>query len=183
MDDAFSQLVDDTKHATEQESLTPAEYDRLKRAVNGDTLYQLVHATNSYFVLGKYDGGPQERRLMDVTTRLNRRPSAAAFLMKDIPEAWEFWTIKFKICATRATHIVPVLEDSHGGHHWEAGQIDHAPFREKTHILKRTYDTRDEEFAKFSGMIADYIERMQRTERVCEWQTESELSECTDALP
>lgn len=182
--DRFERVRDDTLEYSEKERFTPEEHQALKDAVFSDLFRRLVFSDRSYFVLGNYDGGPREARLELVCNELERHhEDAVAFLMKDVPEAWEFWTTKFKILADRATYIVPVLEDSHGSHHWESGQIDQPKYRPKVHVLKRDYGTEAAEREHFGAMVAHFVEVLDRDGRVYRWSTEEELRDRVRQLP
>lgn len=183
-DETFEQVRAETADYSAKEQFTPAEHQGLKQAVFSDHFRRLVFADVSYFVLGNYDEGPKERRLTLVRDRLEaRRDGAFGFLMKDMPEGWTYWTTKFKILATRADYITPVLEDSEGSHHWEAGHIDAPAYRPKVHILKRTYEDEQRERAQFDAMIAHFVEILDRDNRVYQWTTENELRAAVDDLP
>ncbi|NLV09478.1 hypothetical protein GOC74_06000 [Halomicrobium mukohataei] len=183
-DEAFDRVQAETADYSAKETFTPSEHQALKQAVFSDHFRRLVFADRSYFVLGNYDDGPKERRLTLVRDRLaSRRDGAFAFLMKDIPEGWTYWTTKFKILASRADYITLVLEDSHGSHHWEAGHIDAPQYRPKVHVLKRAYEDEQTERAQFGAMIAHFVEILDRDNRVYEWQTEDELASAVDDLP
>lgn len=183
-DDEFERVQSETATHSAKETFTPAEYQALKEAVFSDHFRRLVFADWSYFVLGNYDDGPREQRLTLVRDRLeSSRDGAFAFLMKDVPEGWTYWTTKFKILASRADYITPVLEDSQGSHHWEAGRIDAPAYRPKVHVLKRVYEDEETERARFDAMIAHFVEILDRDNRVYEWTTEAELKRAVDALP
>lgn len=183
-DEELERVVEETSAHAGKESFTPAEYARLKAAVFGESFRRLVDCDTSYFVLGKYDGGPREARLKLVTHELeSSREGTYAFLMKDVPEAWEFWPTKFAVLATRATFIVPLLEDSHGSHHWETGNVDQPRYRPKVHVLKRDYETEAEEHEHFSAMVSHFVEILDRDGRVYHWTSEVELRERVHDLP
>ena len=183
-DDELDTVGDETLDHAGKASFTPEEYERLKRAVFDESFRRLVEAGTSYFVLGKYDGGPREARLDLVKRELEAgRGDAYAFLMKDVPDAWEFWPTKFAILARRATFLVPVLEDSHGSHHWETGNVDQPAYRPRVHVLKRDYETDAEEREHFSAMVAHFVEILDRDGRVYRWATENELRERVSELP
>lgn len=183
-EEEFEQVQSETAAHSAKETFTPEEHQSLKQAVFSDHFRRLVFADRSYFVLGKYDDGPKEQRLTFVRDRLESgRDGAFAFMMKDIPEGWTYWTTKFKILAKRADYITPVLEDSHGSHHWEAGHIDAPAYRPKVHVLKRVYEDEQTERARFDAMIAHFIETLDRDNRVYKWASEAELKAAVDDLP
>jgi len=183
-EDDLERVGEETLAHAGKESFTPEEYERLKAAVFDESFRRLAFCDTSYFVLGKYDGGPREARLDLVAHELETsREGTYAFLMKDVPDAWEFWPTKFAILATRATFVVPVLEDSHGSHHWEAGNLDQPKYRPKVHVLKRDYETEAEEHAHFSAMVSHFVEILDRDGRVYHWTTELELRERVHELP
>lgn len=181
--DEFERVQRATREHSAKETFTPEEHQRLKDAVFSDHFQRIVAADASYFVLGNYDGGPREDRLTLVRDSLDSRDGAFAFLMEDVPEGWTYWTTKFKILASRADFIVPVLEDSHGSHHWEAGHIDGPKYRPKVYVLKRAYESEAEEREHFDALIAHFVEILDRDNRVFHWQTETELRQRVDELP
>jgi len=182
--DELDRVGEETRAHAGKASFTPEEYARLKAAVFDRSFQRIVHCDTSYLVLGKYDGGPREARLALVKRELEAaREGTYAFTLSDVPEAWEFWPTKFAILASRATFIVPVLEDSHGSHHWETGNVDQPRYRPKVHVLKRDYGTEDEEHAHFSAMVSHFVEILDRDGRVYHWSTEAELRARVHDLP
>jgi len=168
---------------SEKESLSPHEYEAIKNAVHSDIFQRIARAERGYFVLGKYDDGEREQRLADVRDKLNERDGSVAYLMKDVPEAWEFWPTKFRILANRATWIVPVLEDTDGSHEWELGRIDGPEYRPKVYILKRVYESDEMERERFDALPADFIKILDRNDRVFTWETDVDLEEAVQKLP
>src|SRR6056297_160947 len=136
------------------QSIDRDEYAALKRAVETDVV-PITEADRSFFVLGSYD---DEERLRLVADRLES--VGKPFLLKDL-EAFDSvlrWTTQFKVMANRATHIVALYEHSEGGHEWEAGWLDHRPYREKFTVLKRDYPDLDPRDEPFDGMFAHFVE-------------------------
>lgn len=182
--DEFERVQSETLDHARRESLTPAEYERLKSAVFSESFHALLASETSYFVLGNYDDGPREARLELVAERLSARGDESyAFLMKDVPEGWDLWTAKFEVLASRADYLVPVLEDNHGSHHWEVGRIAAPAYRPKVHALKRAYGSEEREHERFDAMVADFLDVLDRDGRVCFWREEADLRECVDGLP
>ena len=62
--------------------------------------------------------------------------------------------------ANRATHVVGVYEHSQGGHEWEAGWLDHQPYRDELTVFKRDYPDLDWSDEPFDGMFAHLLETM-----------------------
>jgi len=182
-DSEFGAVLAETRSLSEKETLTPAEYQAIKRAVFGDVFRGILQAERSYFLLGRYDGGEIERRLEAVKAQLNEREDAFAYLMKDVPEAWEYWPTKFRILADRADYVVPVLEDTKGSHEWEFGVVSGPDYRPKVHVLKREYATEAEEHERFDALPAQFVAVLDRDGRVGYWRTESELEAAVQALP
>jgi len=146
-------LLDEYESFTGQ-SIDRDEYAALKRAVETDVV-PITEADRSFFVLGSYD---DEERLRLVADRLES--VGKPFLLKDL-EAFDSvlrWTTQFKVMANRATHIVALYEHSEGGHEWEAGWLDHRPYREKFTVLKRDYPDLDPKDKPFDGMFAHFVE-------------------------
>jgi len=170
-------------------SLTPEEYEHLKRAVG--ELTPIFRHDRSYFVLGSY-GTPEVRRLQLVKDRLNRRRDAYAFLMVDVRREWTNTYLKFRLLADYADLIVGVAEHDGGGFLVEQGTVVTEPdYFEKTHFLKREYDGLDaaaidtdaDPSAPYSGMQTPLFELADEAGRLHTWRTESELEACVEELP
>jgi hypothetical protein len=182
-DPDLAAVFEQTRTLSEKETLTPEEYQGIKRAVFGEVFQGIVRADRTYFVLGRYDGGEKEARLEAVKARLGDRDGAFAYLMKDVPEAWEFWPTKFRILADRADYIVPVLEDTAGSHEWEFGVVSGPEYRPKVHVLKREYPTEAEEYEHFDALPAQFVDVLDRDGRVRRWETPAELEAAITELP
>lgn len=182
-DAAFHEVLEESREYESRESYTPEEYARLKRAVFSDPFRQILRADRTYFVLGKYDGGGRERRLELVKTKLDEREGAFAYLMKDVPDAWEFWPTKFRILAQRATRIVPVLEDTEGSHDWEFGIVSGPEFRPRVFVLKREYGSVEMEHEKFHALPAEFVDVLDRDGRVARWRDEDGLIRAIKNIP
>lgn len=184
-------VVAETAEYAGREAVSPEQYRDLKAAVFGDTFTVLVFSEPSYFVLGSYDdrerypldGNGERHRVELVRDRLRSRDAAYAFLMDDVPEAWEYWTAKFDILASRADFIVGVFEHSHGGHAWESGYVDHEEHRRNSHVLKREYESDDVEREAFDGMFAHFLGAMAERGRLYQWSDETELLEQVENVP
>lgn len=146
-------LLDEYESFTGQ-SIDRDEYAALKRAVETDVV-PITEADRAFFILGSYD---DEERLRLVADRLES--VGKPFLVKDL-EALDSvlgWTTQFEVMANRATHIVGLYEHSEGGHEWEAGWLDHRPYRDKFTVLKRDYPDLDPTDKPFDGMFAHFVE-------------------------
>lgn len=177
--DELHQLIEDTLTYADKaaDELSIDDYRSLRRALHADIL-DVIAADNAFFVLGSYN--PEEKsRLTETVDRLYNE--GHAFLLADTPEVWENWTTQFKIYASRATHIVGVFEHADGGHEWEAGYLDHEPYRTKTYILKRRYPSLEPSEEPFDGMMAHYMLLVDRRGQLFEWDgdkdTEPEVLE------
>lgn len=176
-------VVEDTATHSEKDELTPEQYQRLKDAVFGETFRKIVFSDRSYFVLGSY-GEAEKRRVDLVKSHLNDRPGSYAFLMTEVPDAWEFWTTKFKILADRADYVVGVFEHTHGGHEWEAGYLDQPVYRRTLYVLKREYETEAEEREAFDGMFAHFVTLLDdQFGNVYRWRNDDELREQLENVP
>lgn len=181
--DELGEVVEETMAHSEKESLSAEQYQDLKDAVFGAAFKEFAFADVSYFVLGSY-ADEEKQRLLLVRTELRKRDDAYAFLMNEMPEAWEYWTTKFQIFANRADYLVGVFEHNRGGHEWEAGRLDNKNYRAKTHILKREYDSKKQEHSNFDGMLADYLCKMdEQLSQLYRWRTENELVACLEKIP
>ncbi|WP_227378898.1 hypothetical protein [Haladaptatus halobius] len=174
-------VVDETKRYSAKDALSREQYRKINRALDSD-LETFLLSGRSFFVLGSY-GESERDRLTAVKNRLNQ--DGHAFIMGDVPEAWEFWTTKFKVLANRADYIVGVYEHADGGHEWEAGYLDHEEYREKIRVLKRNYVDLDDPTAEpFHGMFSHFIQLLNRLDRVFFWEgpTDATGAELTDDL-
>lgn len=151
----LNQFLDDYEAFTGQQ-IDREEYATLKRAIDTD-IVPIVEADRSFFVLGSY-GDDEEERLRLAEKQLDT--VGKPFLLKDV-EAFEDvlrWTTQFKVLANRATHIVGLYEHSEGGHEWEAGWLDHEPYRGKFTVIKRDYPDLEPRNEPFDGMFAHFLE-------------------------
>lgn len=164
-------LLDEYESFTGQ-SIDREQYAALKRAVETDVV-PITEADRSFFVLGSYD---DEERLRLVADRLE--PVGKPFLLKDL-EALDSvlgWTTQFKVMANRATHIVGLYEHSEGGHEWEAGWLDHEPYRGKFAVLKREYSDLEPKAEPFDGMFAHFLETLSALGQVHRFEASTEAS-------
>lgn len=181
--DELDDVVEMTRDESEKERISPEQHQDLKDAVFGDRFGDILFSDVSYFVLGSYDGEERDRLLL-VRDNLRSRDGAYAFLMSEMPEAWDYWTTKFVIFANRVDYVVGVFEHNRGGHEWEAGQLDRAEYRPKTHVLKREYDSKEQEREHFDAMFAHYLVKMdEQLGQVYRWTDEDELREQVEAIP
>lgn len=134
------------------------DYAEFKRAVETEVV-PITEADRSFFILGSYDDEEEDRlRLMGEHLDAVGKP----FLLKDL-DAFDnllLWTTQFKVMANRATHIVGLYEHSEGGHEWEAGWLDHEPYRGKFTVIKRGYPDLEPEEERFDGMFAHFLETL-----------------------
>lgn len=167
------ELIDEYETFT-GEQIDRDEYARLKRAVETE-IVPITEADRSFFVLGSYGDG-EEDRLRLVKERLDA--VGKPFLLKDL-DAFEdllLWTTQFKVVANRATHIVGLYEHSEGGHEWEAGWLDHQPYREKFTVLKRDYPDLEPKAEPFDGMFAHFLETLSALEQVHRFEAPTDAS-------
>lgn len=154
-DGLIREVLDDYEAFTGQK-IDRNDYATLKRAIDTDVV-PIARADRSFFVLGSY-GDDEASRLRLVERRLDA--VGKPFLLKDL-EAFDtllLWTTQFKVMANRATHIVGLYEHSDGGHEWEAGWLDHDPYREKLTVFKRDYPDLEAKDQPFDGMFAHFLE-------------------------
>lgn len=187
--DELSDLISETKQYSGRSSLTPTEYYQIKQVMNDPRqLTRINESAVSYLIIGSYhDEAPfsKKDRLEFVRLVLNDRvPEAYAFLMEDIDDAWgnEFIT-KFRILASRVDYIVGVFEDNTGGHAYESGIIVSEPYRSRLHILKRAYETKNDERAAYNAMQMNIFAIIGRTGGLYEWTDRFELVEQTTNIP
>lgn len=171
--DHLSRLLDDYEAFTGQQ-LDREKYAALKRAVDTD-IVPIAQADRSFFVLGSY-GDDEEERLRVVEERLDA--IGKPFLLKDV-EVFEDvlrWTTQFKVLANRATHIVGLYEHSDGGHEWEAGWLDHEPYRGKFTVIKRDYPDLEPRDEPFDGMFAHFLETVDALGQVYRFDASADTS-------
>jgi hypothetical protein len=141
-------------------------------------LYPIATADTSIFIVGAYgeDDGTLDR-LEAAKSHLDDNINGEVYFLTDVIEAWKYWSTKFKIVASYSTHIVGVYEHSDGGHVWEAGYLDHQPYRDRTYILKRDYDRppKDEPFDPMFGHFMQSVEDTSE-ERYYEWCLDGETN-------
>lgn len=140
------------------------DYAEFKRAIETDVV-PITEADRSFFILGSYDER-EEDRLELVKRHLDT--VGKPFLLKNL-DAFDdllFWTTQFKVMANRATHIVGLYEHSEGGHEWEAGWLDHEPYRGKFTVIKRDYPDLEPAEEPFDGMFAHFVETIAALERI-----------------
>ena len=104
--------------------------------------------------------------------------------MEEIDEAWgnEFIT-KFRILADRVDYIVGVFEDDAGGHANESGIIVTDPYRSRTYILKRAYETEAEERTAYNAMQANIFTIIKGTGGLYGWTDRFELVDQAMNIP
>jgi len=141
-------------------------------------LYPIATADTSIFILGAYgeDDGTLDR-LEAAKSHLDEHINGEVYFLTDVIDAWECWSTKFKIVASYSTHIVGVYEHSDGGHVWEAGYLDHQPYRDRTYILKRDYP-RPPKDEPFDAMFGHFMKSVKDTsnERYYEWCLDDETN-------
>lgn len=152
-------------------------YTALKQAILTDVV-PIAEADRSFFLLGSY-GDAEEERLQLIADRLES--VGEPFLLKDLDafDSLLLWTTQFKVMANRSTHLVGVYEHSAGGHEWEAGWLDHEPYREKFTIFKRDYPDQDERDEPFDGMFAHFLETMGALDRLYRFEARDDASNRT----
>ena len=187
--DTVDALVERAEAYLHETSLTPEEYEALKRSVA--ELSPIFSADRAYFVLGSY-GQPEIRRLQLVKDRLNRRLDAYAFLMIDIRSEWVNTYLKFRLLADYTDYIVGVAEHAQGGFLVEQGYVTAlGKYFAKTHVCKREYDGLDpgdigagvDLDTPYSGMQTAVFEMLEERGRLCGWTTGDDLVECVENIP
>ncbi|OAQ54482.1 hypothetical protein HTG_02720 [Natrinema mahii] len=104
----------------------------------------------------------------------------------------ELLYLKFRLLADYADYIVGVSEHDSGGFLVEQGYFTALEqYFEKTDVFKRTYEdltpadleTEADPENPYSGMQTAIFEMLADGDRLCVWETEDELRECTSELP
>ena len=150
------------------------DYAEFKRAIETEVV-PITEADRSFFVLGSYDD-EEENRLRLVEERLDA--VGKPFLLKDL-DAFDdllLWTTQFKVMANRSTHIVGLYEHSKGGHEWEAGWLDHEPYRGKFTAIKRDYPDLEPKEEPFDGMFAHFLETLAALGRIRQFDAATDAS-------
>lgn len=167
-------LLDEYETFTGQ-PLDRNDYAAFKRAIDTEAV-PIAEADRSFLVLGSY-GDEEEDRLRLVEKRLDA--VGKPFLLKDL-EVFDdllLWTTQFKVMANRATHIVGLYEHSEGGHEWEAGWLDHEPYRGKFTVIKRDYPDLEPTEEPFDGMFAHFVETIAVLEQIHRFDAPTDASE------
>ena len=170
---------------------TPKEVQDLTRTIT-DHLIPVAEAEVPIFVLGSYDDN-DEWRLDLVKKELEKvyaergRSAAYPFKMNDIAGFDEMWVssdVKFRLLADVAQIIVGVVEHDRGGFVYEQGILGSNPkYQKRTVLLKRQYETREEEHEHYSAMqSAGLFSELEKTDRLLEWQDNRTLIESVDRL-
>lgn len=169
----LSDLLDEYESFTGQK-LDRNDYAAFKRAIDTEVV-PIAEADRSFFVLGSY-GDEEADRLRLVENRLDA--VGKPFLLKDL-EAFDdllLWTTQFKVMANRATHIVGLYEHSEGGHEWEAGWLDHEPYRRKFTVIKRDYPDQEPKDEPFDGMFAHFVETIAALDQIHRFEAPTDAS-------
>ncbi|MCU4801797.1 hypothetical protein OB920_15565 [Halobacteria archaeon HArc-gm2] len=178
------EIIDDV----EAISLTPSEHQHVKDLVNGDQMNRIEGHERRYLVAGAggETGAASRRETVYDLLDARRDPPAVAVELEDFgltPEEIGLWTRVFDILCGMATHIVGVIEDFDGGYVWELGLLFAPSYREKTWVLKRTYDDPEMERDRYdNGMAASYL-RLLSSERCHEWAGADELPDVVAEIP
>lgn len=121
--------------------LEPAEKRDIWRFAQRELPYLWSQRT-SYFILGSYRD-PYIRRLRAVQNELTKQLGAYPFIMGDLVELptnrLNTFDIMFSLLATYTDYIVGVFEKESGGEAPELGEIDDAPYFEKSYVFPRDY--------------------------------------------
>lgn len=121
--------------------LEPAEKRNIWRFTQRELPYLWSQRT-SYFILGSYRD-PHIRRLRAVQNELTKQLGAYPFIMGDLLELptdrLNTFDIMFSLLATYSDYIVGVFEKDSGGEAPELGEIDDAPYFEKSYVFPRDY--------------------------------------------
>lgn len=169
--------------------LEPTEIQSLTAAIT-DHLLPLAQHERTILVLGSYEED-SHWKLKAVQSQLNElhrqraHSSGYAFLMEDVAgeEIWINAEVKFRLIADIADYIIGVVEHDRGGFLFEQGVLStEKKYRDKTHLLKREYSTKEAEKEKFSFMQSNgTFKRFESKSQMEEWTTNEELlNSCTE---
>lgn len=157
------------------------------RDMAGD-LATATHSTPSFFILGCFETGEHSSRncldrVVGVKELINEKfGTQAAYLMDDFPDLHAI--TKFQIIVDEVDHIFCVVEHDKGGVMIEQGLLAAVPDAVSiTHLLKRDYDTIEEEHAAYSWMQTEGIfDIFEYHDHLHRWETKDQLLSDTDAL-
>ncbi|WP_225935364.1 hypothetical protein [Halobaculum magnesiiphilum] len=181
--------ADEIMDGIESISLTPTEHQRIKDLLNGERLNRIKRFDRRYLVVGAGGDTAAAERRMIVYDLLDERtdPPAIATRLEDFgltPEDIRLWGRVFDILCGEATHIVGVLEDFDGGYVWELGLLFAPEYRQKVWILKRAYESEQEERRRYeNGMAASHVELLLTGEQSVEWVDVEDLKAATNKIP
>lgn len=170
---------------------TPREVQNLTYTIH-DHLLPVTEADIPIFVLGSYDDN-EEWRLKLVKEELEEvyaeRGNSAAypFKMNDIAGFDDMWVssdVKFRLLADVAQVIVGVVEHDRGGFVYEQGILGSNPkYQRKTVLLKKEYETEDEEHEYYSAMQSSGLfSELEAADRLLKWQDNKTLIDSVDKL-
>ncbi|WP_348611640.1 hypothetical protein [Halobaculum rarum] len=180
---------DELMNGIESISLTPTEHQRIKDLLNGDRLNRIKRFDRRYLVVGAGGDSAAAERRMIVYDLLDERgdPPAIATRLEEFgltPDDIRLWGRVFDILCGEATHIVAVIEDFDGGYVWELGLLFAPEYRQKVWVLKRAYESEEEERRRYeNGMAASHIKLLLTGEQSVEWWDVEDLRAMTTRIP
>lgn len=168
-------------------AFTFEEHERLKTLLHGERFRELAYSERRYLVLGAGGDDETAARRMAVYDRLARRPDAVSFRLEDFgltPDELALWAAAYENLCEKATHIVVVIEDYEGGYVWELGYLFHEDVREKVWVLKREYESEEENRNHYdNGMAASHLRLLENADRTVRWTDEDDLEEKIGEIP
>ncbi|MFC6731785.1 hypothetical protein [Haladaptatus sp. DYSN1] len=162
--------------------LEPTEKRNIWRFAQRELPYLWSQRT-SYFILGSYRD-PYIRRLRAVQNELSKQLGAYPFIMGDLVELptnrLNSFDIMFSLLATYADYIVGVFEKDSGGEAPELGEIDDAPYFEKSYVFPRDYTWISETNLESKQEVIQAAIEIAFTDELADDERETEIASLVD---
>ena len=167
--------------------LTPEEHARFKARLFTAEFRGLKRFDERYLVCGSGGDGAAASRRDDAYDLLAARDGATAFRLEDFgftDDDLDLWWRAFDVLCGRATTIVVVLEDFHGGYASEMAYLWTEPYRSRTWLLQRVYDDEATMRAKYDDPMARSCSiAFARLGRVLEWSAPPGFRQAVERVP
>lgn len=166
------------------------EVIELRRAVS-QHLVPLMDHPRKILLLGSFNDDDEIHleeieKLLDALYRVEGTSRAHVYKMNDVPgqDMWINLDFKFRLLADIADCIVGVVEHDKGGFTFEQGILATNPdYRDKTRLLKREYDSTEEEHNHYSAMQSEGLfDELDAREQLFRWSDRAELIEGTEDI-
>lgn len=186
---AFQDLVN-LANASLDRQLKVGEVNKLTKSITRH-LVPIAENETKIFILGSYAEDDKWRLKMAQDSfqelyRTKGSSEAYTYLMDEIPgdgpDLWINATIKWDFLAHVADHIVGVLEHDGGDFLMEQGMLSQRKeFRDKLILLKREYDTQEEERNHYSFMQSNGVfQQFAEKDRIFKWSDNQSFLTATE---